>query len=348
LVIVNVIPDVATTLDLNVLSAINVSTTNLDAGRPYDITVTAKDQFGNIATGYDNVHAGYLGTVRITSSDSAATLPNPYTFTTADRGTKTWHVPNGLTLRTAPYGDITVTDINNSALTTTINVNVIPGVLTRFILDVPSSMTAGVSGDITVTAMDAYGNAATAYPGTVHFTSSDDRASLPDDYPFSAVIDYGQKYFRDGLTFYTAGTQTVTVTDTDSGISTTVPVTVYPGPTAGALVPHTPAVLTGGVDGNLWFTELTGNAVVQVTMDQFGARPSTSTTRPLNAIVLFSDDTPAAPQASTIPASQPSPLPVPQVGPGSTEPPRLDASRVDWFFARANGWDLRGVLPIRI
>jgi len=35
-----------------------------------------------------------------------------------------------------------------------------------------------------VTASDAYGNLATKYTGTVHFTSSDGSATLPADYTF--------------------------------------------------------------------------------------------------------------------------------------------------------------------
>ena len=39
-----------------------------------------------------------------------------------------------------------------------------------------ASTTAGVSQSFTVTAKDAYGNTATGYTGTVHFTSSDVQA----------------------------------------------------------------------------------------------------------------------------------------------------------------------------
>ena len=37
---------------------------------------------------------------------------------------------------------------------------------------------------MTVTAVDAYGNVATGYTGTVHFTSSDGQAVLPANYTF--------------------------------------------------------------------------------------------------------------------------------------------------------------------
>src|SRR5262249_36462141 len=49
----------------------------------------------------------------------------------------------------------------------------------------PSSVQAGVPGNFTVTALDAEGNVLTDYRGTVHFSSSDLRAQLPDDYTFT-------------------------------------------------------------------------------------------------------------------------------------------------------------------
>ena len=50
----------------------------------------------------------------------------------------------------------------------------------------PAATTAGTSLSVTVTAEDAYDNAATGYTGTVHFTSSDGQAVLPGDYTFTA------------------------------------------------------------------------------------------------------------------------------------------------------------------
>ena len=39
--------------------------------------------------------------------------------------------------------------------------------------EAPASATAGVAFNFTVTALDALGNTATGYSGTVHFTSTD-------------------------------------------------------------------------------------------------------------------------------------------------------------------------------
>jgi len=78
---------------------------------------------------------------------------------------------------------------------------------------VPEPAVAGVSHNITVTAKDAHNNTATDYSGTVHFTSSDGAAVLPADTTLAA----GVGTFT--VTLKTAGTQSVTATDTVTSIS---------------------------------------------------------------------------------------------------------------------------------
>ena len=89
----------------------------------------------------------------------------------------------------------------------------------------PGSVTAGTTASVTVTTQDGSGNTATAYRGTVHFTSSDAQAVVPPDYTFIAA-DNGVHTFTNGVTLKTAGSQSVTATDiatssiTGSGSST--------------------------------------------------------------------------------------------------------------------------------
>src|SRR5262249_31477306 len=72
----------------------------------------------------------------------------------------------------------------------------------------PSPSTAGVAGSFSITARDAFGNIATGYSGTLHFTSSDPKANLPAD----ATLTNGIGLFS--ATFFTAGSQTLRATDT--------------------------------------------------------------------------------------------------------------------------------------
>jgi hypothetical protein len=55
------------------------------AGVPFRITVEVLDVYGNLIP-------GYVGTIRLRSSDTRATLPASYTFRASDRGTHSFVV----------------------------------------------------------------------------------------------------------------------------------------------------------------------------------------------------------------------------------------------------------------
>ncbi|MBZ4331412.1 lamin tail domain-containing protein [Corallococcus interemptor] len=76
----------------------------------------------------------------------------------------------------------------------------------------PGPVDAGASNDVTVSVTDAFGNRLPDYTGTVRFTSSDAQAVLPPDVVF-APADQGEKTVS-GFVFKTAGTQSLTATDT--------------------------------------------------------------------------------------------------------------------------------------
>ncbi len=78
----------------------------------------------------------------------------------------------------------------------------------------PSPTTAGAAHTFTVTALNADGSVNTSYTGTVHLSSSDAQAVLPADYPFTAA-DQGVHTFS--VTLETAGSQSITATDTATG-----------------------------------------------------------------------------------------------------------------------------------
>jgi hypothetical protein len=73
---------------------------SITAGVPFTVTVVAWDAFSNIATNYN-------GTVSFASTDSAAILPGPYTFSADDQGVHTF--TNGVSLTTAGTQSITAT-----------------------------------------------------------------------------------------------------------------------------------------------------------------------------------------------------------------------------------------------
>ncbi len=98
----------------------------------------------------------------------------------------------------------------------------------------PASVGSGTAFDVTVFAVDPYGNTDTNYGGTIHFTSTDGDPGvvLPADYTFQSS-DQGVVTFSGGATLITQGNQLITATDTSSGITGSANVTVTPGPRPG-------------------------------------------------------------------------------------------------------------------
>jgi hypothetical protein len=114
------------------------------------------------------------------------------------------------------------------------------------ITGLPATATAGTAVSFTVTALDAYGNVATGYRGTVHFSSTDLKAVLPANYAFTPT-DAGTHTFTNKLTFKTAGTQTVTVKDTVAATITGKATEKVVAGAATHFVLTAPATATAGV-----------------------------------------------------------------------------------------------------
>jgi hypothetical protein len=109
----------------------------------------------------------------------------------------------------------------------------------------PSSTTAGVSHTFTVTALNADGTVNTGYTGTVQFGSSDPKAVLPANYIFTAA-DQGVHTFT--VTLKTAGTQSITATDTATGSITGSEsgITVNPAAASTLVINGLPSSVTQG------------------------------------------------------------------------------------------------------
>jgi hypothetical protein len=176
------------------------------AGSSSPITVIATSAAGNQSS-------SYRGAVKVTSTDSAATLPADYTFTAADSGVKQL---SGLILRTLGSRNVTVTDKATASITgSQTGITVTHGAPSLVqVQDNTSAGTApaGTARTVSVTLKDALGNTVTGYRGTMRFTSTDAAAVLPADYTFTAA-DAGTHTFTGGVTLKTVGDHSVTVTD---------------------------------------------------------------------------------------------------------------------------------------
>ena len=199
---------------------------SVSAGTAFSITITALDSAGNVVT-------SYTGTLLLTSSDAQAVLPASAAIT---NGTTTVQV----TLRTAGSQTISASDMAH-AVAGVVSVSVTAGPASQLsVTSIPTSSTAGIAFNVTVTAADAFSNVLTSYAGSVHFTSSDSQATLPTD----SKLPNGTAVFS--IALKTAGSQTITVTDTvnASVTGTSGGITVNPGPPTRISLSAPPAVTT--------------------------------------------------------------------------------------------------------
>ena len=245
--------------------AVTAFPTSTTAGAAHAFTVTADDAYGNVAT-------GYRGTVHFTSTDGQATsgsgLPSDYTFTGTDAGI---HTTFSATLKTAGSQSITAADSGNSLNGSETSITVTAAnAASLSVTAFPTSTTAGVAHAFTVTADDAYGNVATGYRGTVHFTSTDGQAILSAPYAFTGTDAGIHTTFS--ATLKTAGTQSIAAIDSGNSLN---------GSETGITVTAGPAYYVTVVSGDPQDTQINtafANLVVKVT-DQYGNPvPSASVT----------------------------------------------------------------------
>jgi hypothetical protein len=192
------------------------------AGSSFQITVSAVDNSGHAAT-------GYTGMVTFTSSDPhPGQLPANYTFTSDDQGTHTFPA---VALFTAGAQTLTVQDTTDSSMMGSATVAVAAAPADHLLITAAPTAVSGAPFDVTLAAVDPFGNVDMNYAGTAHWASSDTDPGvvLPADYTFQGS-DAGMHIFLTGTTLITPGDQTLTATDTVSGITGSATVTVDAGP----------------------------------------------------------------------------------------------------------------------
>jgi large repetitive protein len=177
------------------------------AGAASDVTVTARDAFGNVAI-------GYTGTVGFTSSDAGAALPSDYAFQAADAGTRTF--PGGVALVTAGEQSVTATDQTTPSITGAqagITVQAAAASAGQTTAAVPAG-TAGSVTAIVVTVRDAYGNKVPgAAPQLAGSVTGANTATL------TAAVEQADTTYATSYTPTVAGADTVAITLGGVGIS---------------------------------------------------------------------------------------------------------------------------------
>jgi len=104
----------------------------------------------------------------------------------------------------------------------------------------PTTDTAGTAGTVTVTALNANGTVNTGYTGTVQISSSDAQAVLPA----AASLTNGTGTFT--VTLKTAGTQSITATDSNNVTGAESGITVQPAAASQVVFTQVPGSATAG------------------------------------------------------------------------------------------------------
>jgi hypothetical protein len=180
---------------------------------------------GTGMTGLSNgVHGNLVG--------SAAAPIDPRLGPLQDNGgpTKTHALLGGSpALNTGNPSQLGVADQRGVVRAGGVNIGAYQASASAFVLTVPGTVASGTPFDVTVQVVDAFGQVAFGYTGTVSFrvTDPDQAVVVPLDYTFTAD-DQGTHTFSGAFTLITPGDQTLTVADLAYGLSKDGTLTVDP------------------------------------------------------------------------------------------------------------------------
>ncbi len=236
------------------------------------VMVSALDSDGNVATGYG-------GTVTLASTDPLFGEPITYTFTAADEGSHTFIV----NLDTAGIQTLTVMDTGSGSSSGQAMrgdgmapqdssssppsgqglIEITPTPAASLVINAAGTNTAGSVDAVTLTALDAFGNVATSYTGTVSFSAQNGRTSivgLPASYRFTPA-DHGSHVFA--VTFKSTGSQTIIAADTrDLSLISQTQVQVNAAPAKLLITSQPPTTVTAGTGFDLTVEAVDGHGNV--------------------------------------------------------------------------------------
>ncbi len=201
-------------------------TATMTAGTTNELTITAKDTYGNTDTTYTGLRALTFSGPGTAPGGQGPTVESVNIGVSTAVSFNTGVSAAGAATLAAYRAETTTVDVTDGSIGSgaspayDLDLLVNPGTASQLDLT-PNGGTAGsgVPFTVTVTAQDTYLNVATSYAGTVTFASSDGAATLPTNYAFNGG-DNGVYAFTNGVTLITSGSQTVSVTDTVNGAMT--------------------------------------------------------------------------------------------------------------------------------
>ncbi|MGQ0505542.1 MAG: hypothetical protein ACT4TC_09495, partial [Myxococcaceae bacterium] len=194
-----VVAGAATTLEVHDFPAM------VTAGQAANVTLTARDAFGNVAT-------TFVGALQLSSSDPAAQVPSGLAMSAGNQG----ELVASVTLKTAGTRDLRAS--SGGLMGTQSGILVRHAFLHHLMVSgVPSPTRVGNWADLTVEAHDPYDNVVADYTGTVQLSSSDAQASLAPAFAFT-LAHQGAAAITQAVRFRAPGTHSVVASDTGNAL----------------------------------------------------------------------------------------------------------------------------------
>jgi hypothetical protein len=205
-------------------------TDSVTAGKSVQVLVTPVNAAGHLVP-------SFTGPVTLTSSDPLY-RPVSHTFTAKDHGAYIYT----LTLKTAGSQNTVAQSAGSSGLGS-IQVNAAQA--THLGIVAPLNPVAGTPFDLTISALDRFGNPDPTFVGTVHLVATDKAGgiSIPADYTFVPADD-GVHTFTGGGTLLTAARQRIYATTIGAAISGRATMTVTAGAPATFKIIGIPTAVT--------------------------------------------------------------------------------------------------------
>ncbi|SEK53333.1 Immune inhibitor A peptidase M6 [Stigmatella aurantiaca] len=243
------------------------------AGVPFSVQVEVQD-----AQGRALASDGLGVTLSLGENPGHGTLEGPVTATTV-HGVATF---GNLSLRKAAAAYTLLASATGVQGAASTPFTVVAGPAARLTLELPSSVSAGQGVEIASTAVDAYGNLARTYGGTVQASSSDAQAVLP------AVTAFVQGALPSGATVTFRGKGLVSITLTDTGnplltVTAQTTVTPFAQPTVAVTEPRGGTTVSGQVKLTAEGTVAAGTTLAQLSLLVDGQQAATGTGAVLTA-----------------------------------------------------------------
>ena len=230
------------------------------AGTAFNVSLTAKDAYGNTATGYTGAKSVVFTGAVNSPGGTAPSYPASVTFAAGVATT----IP--ITLYNATSTTLTATEAGKSGATAAFTVG--PAGLNSFTFPTPATQTAGTAFNVSLTALDTYGNTATGYTGakSVVFTgAANSPGGTAPSYPASVTFAAGVATTIP-ITLYNAASTTLTAAEAGKS-GATAAFTVSPAGINSFSLSAADTNPTAGATDNLTITalDLYGNTATSYT-----------------------------------------------------------------------------------